>query len=173
MRFALSTNALGAVAPYLMSCKWFDWWGGWCFGYRPIVDVAILLAFLSFPVIEEISPRRSLRVVAGALFAYSLAVQVLGAWVYDVAGWNGRTVWDVKVPGTGGTVTFDEQIAASRYMREQGGEAKARILNIDDVANRERLWSATDSPIIYYLANFSRAYKSRKTTTAQFLVDDG
>ena len=44
---ALSTNALGAVAPYLMSCKWFDWWGGWCFGHRPIVDISVLLAFAS------------------------------------------------------------------------------------------------------------------------------
>lgn len=165
--------ALAAVLLVVVAAKRFDWWGGWCFGYRPIVDVAILLAFLAFPVIESISASRSWQAVFGVLFAYSFAVQVLGAFVYDVAGWNGRTVWDVTPPGTATPVTFHDAATAARYVRERGGKAQPRELNVDFPEGRWRLWSLTDSPLVYYLGNLSESVELRRRATTEFLHDDG
>jgi len=170
---ALRPLAVAAVLSVVVAAKRFDWWGGWCFGYRPIVDVAILLAFLSFPVIERLSTSRRGQVHCGVLFAYSFAVQVLGAFVYDVAGWNGLTVWDVTTPGAATRVTFDDAATAARYVRERGGQAQRRELSVDLPENRGRLWSFSDSPLVYYLGNLSRSAALRKSTTTDFLHDDG
>ena len=165
--------AVAAVLLLGVAAKRFDWWGGWCFGYRPIVDVVILLAFLSFPLLETLSSRRPLQVICGVLFAYSFAIQLLGAFVYDVAAWNARVVWDVKLPGTNHRLSFDDPVAAKRYIQEHGGQPEKRELSVDARENRWRLWSLTDSPTVYFLANFSRAIEARKAATAEFLHDDG
>jgi hypothetical protein len=165
--------AVAALLLLGLAAKWFDWWGGWCFGYRPIVDIAILLGFLSIPVAGAVSTSRVLKPVFVGLCAYSVGVQFLGAFAYDVLGWNGRVVWDVVVPGTNEHRSFDEKVAAGRFVRERGGKAQAHALNVDEPENRGRLWSVTDSPLIYYLMNFSAARQSREKATAEFLLDDG
>jgi len=165
--------AVAAVLSTMVAAKRFDWWGGWCFGYRPIVDVAILLAFLSLPVVESIASSRRWQAVWATLFAYSFAVQLMGAFVYDVAGWNGRTVWDVDPPGTTARLSFDDEATANRYVREKGGQVKAHDLSVDRPENRGRLWSLTDSPLLYYLGDLSRSAELRSIRTAQFLSDDG
>ena len=37
----------------LVAAKWFDWWGGSTYGYRPIVDTAPFLALMMIPVIDR------------------------------------------------------------------------------------------------------------------------
>ena len=37
----------------LVAGKWFDWWGGSTWGYRPIVDTTPFLALLMIPLIER------------------------------------------------------------------------------------------------------------------------
>ena len=165
--------AVAAVALLLLASKWFDWWGGWCFGYRPIVDVAILLAFLSLPVAQAVVESKRLKAAFIGVFAYSVAVQVVGAFAYDVAGWNGRAAWEVPVPGSADRVSFDEQTSADRFVRERGGKVESVVLNIDLPKYRGRLWSWVDSPLVYYVTNFSAARETRKKIIAQFLLDDG
>jgi hypothetical protein len=165
-----------AVAVLLLlglASKWFDWWGGWCFGYRPIVDLVILLAFLSFPVVKAVATSRSGKAVFAALFAYSFSVQILGAFAYDVTGWNGRVAWAVVEPGTTERVTFDSKAEAERFLRERGGKGERQTLNIDVPEHRHRLWSVVDSPLLYYLGNFSAARETRAKVTAEFLRDEG
>jgi hypothetical protein len=164
---------LGAVALFLMSCKWFDWWGGWCFGYRPIVDISVLLAFASLPIVQRVSGSRLLQASFAVLLCWSVGVQTIGAFAYDVEGWNGRLAYDVTLPGTGGRVTFDDKESAVRQVRNQGGHFESRSLNIDAPENRKRLWSLTDSPILYYLGNFSAASENRKKRMEEFLRIDG
>jgi hypothetical protein len=165
--------ALGAVALFLMSCKWFDWWGGWCFGYRPIVDISVLLAFASLPIVDRVRRARLLQAGFAVLLCWSVVVQVIGAIAYDVEGWNGRNVFDVTLPGTGERVTFDDKESAVRQVRDHGGQVESRSLNIDARENRKRLWSVTDSPIFYYLGNFSAASENRKKRMEEFLRIDG
>jgi hypothetical protein len=165
--------ALGAVALFLLSCKWFDWWGGWCFGYRPIVDISVLLAFASLPIVDRVRSARFLQAGFAVLLCWSVIVQVIGAIAYDVEGWNGRNVFDVTLPGTGERITFDDKESAVRQVRDRGGRVESRSLNIDAPENRKRLWSVTDSPIFYYLGNFSAASENRKKRMEEFLRIDG
>ncbi len=164
---------LAAVAMFLMASKWFDWWGGWCFGYRPIVDVTTLLAFLAIPVAEKVRDLAALRWSFAGLFLWSVGVQVLGAYAYDVTGWNGRAVYDVILPADQPKRTFDDSALAASFARERGGRVEPRSLSVDDPIYRSRLWSVTDNPIGYYLLEFSSSRKRREEVRTQFLRHDG
>ena len=72
----------------LVAGKWFDWWGGLTWGYRPIVDAAPFLALLMLPIIDRIVASRPLRVVCGALLVCSVAVQFVGTYSYSLMGWS-------------------------------------------------------------------------------------
>ena len=107
------------------------------------------------------------------LFLWSAGVQALGAYAYDVTGWNGRYVYDVVLPGTNNKATYDDSAQAQRRAGEQGGRVEARALNVDVPAYRYRLWSVGDNPILYYLLNFSEARKRRHLTVEKFLGAEG
>jgi len=165
-----------AVATFLLlvlASKWFDWWGGWCFGYRPIVDVVILLTFLSFPVADLVARKRTLQAVFAVLFVYSFGVQILGAFAYDVSGWNGRTIWEAIPTGQTKGVAFIDQQAAARSIREQGGKLEPKEASVDKPEHRHRLWSVTDSPLVYYFETFSESRAIRLKSIEEFLPDDG
>ena len=66
---ALIPLPLGTVLLILVAGKWFDWWGGLTWGYRPIVDAAPFLALLIVPIIDRIVASRPLRVVCAVLLA--------------------------------------------------------------------------------------------------------
>jgi hypothetical protein len=163
-----------AVAALLLpAAKWFDWWGGWCYGYRPIVDAITLLAFLAIPVVPWIRARRSRWLLCAGLGCWSLGVQVLGAFCYDVSGWNGRPAYDVVGPGPDRRVTYDDLRLAEQQVREHGGRIEPRDQNVDVPLHRHRLWSVTDNPMSYYLTRAGSARTRRLETIAKFLRDEG
>ncbi len=166
---------LAAAALLLLglASKWFDWWGGWCFGYRPIVDLAILLAFLSLPVLGRVASSKVLKRVFAGLFAYSVGVQVLGAVAYDVTGWNNRKVWEVVAPDRTERLSFPDRPTAELFVRDRDGQLETRALNVDMPEYRQRLWSIVDSPIVYYLSNLSSAIESRGKGVSRFIADEG
>jgi hypothetical protein len=164
---------VAALAMFLMASKWFDWWGGWCYGYRPIVDMAILLAFLAIPVAEKVRALPILRWSFAGLFLWSAGVQFLGAYAYDVTGWNGRYVYDVILPGDQPTRTFDAADLAVSFAQERGGRIEPRELSVDSLAHRHRLWSLRDNPISHYWTNLSQARARREKARAQFLREEG
>jgi len=75
---------------WLPGFLWFDWWGGFAYGYRPILDSVPLLALLYLPVLAPILERRAWRAVFVAALAWSVFVQALGAFAYSPAGWNAK-----------------------------------------------------------------------------------
>ena len=74
----------------LVAGKWFDWWGGSTWGYRPIVDITPFLALLMIPVIGQVIANRGLRVLFGALLVWSVAVQFVGSYSYSLIGWTNQ-----------------------------------------------------------------------------------
>lgn len=164
--------SVAAAALLLLSAKWFDWWGGWCFGYRPIVDVVTLLAFLAIPVVPRIRARRSQWLLCAGLCAWSVGVQGLGAFCYDITGWNGRWAYDVVGPGQE-LATYDDPHLAEQHLRERGGQSKPREQSVDAPEYRHRLWSLTDNPISYYLTHAESARRHRAEVIAKFLDEDG
>lgn len=74
---------------WLPAFAWFDWWGGWTYGYRPIVDSAPLLAALCIPALAALR-RPAMRSAFAAAAAWSVFVQILGVTTYAPDGWNAR-----------------------------------------------------------------------------------
>jgi hypothetical protein len=165
--------AIGAILQVLLAAKWFDWWGGWCFGYRVIVDVALPLAFLAFPIVAAINLRPWRQAVFVALLTYSVGVQLVGAYVYDVEGWNARDTWQVMTSDKPEWNTFGERADAERFAEEHGGAVRSVTLNIDKPKYRWRLWSLSDSPLVYYIRHVSEARAKRQKVIDDFLRDNG
>jgi hypothetical protein len=128
---------LAALAILAVHAKFYDWWGGWAFGYRPIVDATVLLAPLAAAALAALTSeqgstaRRRLAWSAFALLvAWSIGVQTLGAFAYDLAGWNGRVVAGVSQ-------------------------------DIDRPEFRHRIWSWRDNPILFYATHFTTSQAER------------
>jgi hypothetical protein len=111
---------------WLPSFLWFDWWGGWTYGYRPIMDSLPLLAVLCLPALDRALEHREWKGMFVVAAAWSLFVQVLGVLAYAPEDWNGRRL------------------------------ASGTPANIDLPEYRARLWSVRDSQIGYLVTNFSR-----------------
>lgn len=110
---------------WLPAFLWFDWWGGWTYGYRPIVDSVPLLAMLCIPALDRILARAAWKAAFAAAAGWSVLVQLLGVLAYAPGDWNGRPL------------------------------ASGVPANIDLPEHRARLWSLRDSQIGYLIANFS------------------
>jgi hypothetical protein len=111
---------------WLPAFLWFDWWGGWTYGYRPIVDSTPLLALLCVPAIDRIAAAPAWKVAFGAAVGWSVLVQLLGVLAYTPDGWNGRAIAE--------------------------GAAAA---DIDLPEYRARLWSLRDSQIGYLITQLA------------------
>lgn len=118
--------AIAVPALWLPAFTWFDWWGGWSYGYRPIVDSAPLLALLCIPAIDRILARTAWRFAFLAAVVWSIFVQFLGVLAYKPSDWNGRPI------GPGGTAA-----------------------NIDLPEHRARLWSLRDWQIGFLMAKLA------------------
>ena len=122
-----------SLALWLPAFVWFDWWGGWTYGYRPIVDSTPFLALLCIPVLDAVLDRRAWRLAFSLALAWSLIVQLAGAFLYTPWGWNARLL-----------------------------DADGTRADIDQPLYRHRLWSFSDWQILYFLANAEAARADRK-----------
>lgn len=128
---------LAVPALWTPAFLWFDWWGGWAYGYRPIVDSAPLLAVLCLPALGWILDRPVWRAVFVVSIAWSVFVQGLGVFVFSPLGWNARVI-----------------------------DADGTRADIDQSAYRNRLWSFRDWQIGYLIANFRQARAERQLVTS-------
>ena len=161
------------LALWLVVARWSGWTGGWCYGYRLVVDSAIFLAFLAIPVAEEIRKRRVLLAVVAALALWSVSVQALGAWVYDVRGWNGRSGYQPDGASVSDASYFVTQEEAEAYCRQRGCGYRPVDMDVDKRRFRARLWNVRDSQILYYLGNIKKSRTYRQVYVRQFLNSEG
>jgi hypothetical protein len=170
---ALRPIAIAGVAMCLMVARWYGWWGGWCYGYRLLVDAVVLLAFLAIPIVESIRRRRVLAAICVVCLTWSVFVQAIGAFAYDVTGWNGRMLAAVQVPGQERPTLFVDRAEANRRAAAVGGTVEVVSANVDYVRFRPRLWALRDSPIFYYLENFWQARRMKQFLQRSFLREQG
>ena len=155
----------------LVAARWFDWWGGWCYGYRPIVDTTPLLAVLLALVIDGVLRARWSRIAFAALLIWSIGVQFVGAYAYDVVGWNNRVIaYQVhRDDGTSLTLPAD-QADAGQIAEEYPGASVLEVqANIDARRYRSRLWSVADNPILFYVVNLRKSRENRLLLTHRAL----
>jgi hypothetical protein len=158
-RYAVLWPLAASMAVLLViAFKWFDWWGGWCYGPRPIVDTMPFFALMLIPVIGWICRHKAALVVFLALAAWSAGVQALGVLTYDMFGWNKRAIAEVYVAGQSRPLIATNK----RELEDLGRRYTILRVNevgqdIDDPPNRHRLWSLSDNQILFYLENFDEA----------------
>jgi hypothetical protein len=154
---------LGAYAVLTMTvqCKWFDWWGGHAYGYRPWLDAVPYLVLLLLPVSDDLTRTAFRRVLSGVVVAWSMFVQALGAWTYD-RSWNTRPIYVVRLPNVTKTVGFFEQEDARRFAdAERGHYLGPASCDIDLPYCRYRLWSLADNIILYHLTHLKKTRQGR------------
>jgi hypothetical protein len=138
----------------LVQSKWFDWWGGWAYGYRPWLEAVPMLIVCMIPVIERACARPWSAALLGLALGWSVFVQGLGAFAYDKY-WNARDLYAVVKP-TNGRSFFETEPEARRFAAQSGGEyAGLFSCNIDFPECRYRLWSFDESIISFYLQRWS------------------
>ena len=146
----------GVALTILVAGKWFDWIGGATWGYRPIVDVTPFLALLMVPIIERIVANRGTRVLFGALLAWSVAAQFVGAYAYSGTGWidqwrehddpDRASVWSWQRPQIGYHVAhFGAERALKREVMAQYVNARNPIINVRDLQPR---FEASDDQVL-------------------------
>jgi hypothetical protein len=157
----------------LVPAGWFSWWGGWSFGYRLIVDTMPLLVLFLLPVLDRVCTGRWTRAVFAVFLGWSVAVQVVGAFAYDVTGWNARVAgYEVRLPGEPQPRVVAERAEAERLAQAHGGTVGDEVtLDVDAREHRHRLWSLRDSPLVYYLGRFREARRAKRELIRVWLAD--
>jgi hypothetical protein len=158
---SLRALGLAAFTAMALQCKWFDWWGGHAYGYRPWLDVMPFLVLLLLPVLDELTRTRLRRALYGVAFAWSASVQALGAWTYEQS-WNRRAFHVVRLPDDPNPVVLLEEDEARDLVEASGGSYVGPVnCDIDQAICRYRLWSLSDNIIGYYLGHFGEAHRRR------------
>jgi hypothetical protein len=161
--------AVAVVAVLLVESKHFDWWSGWAYGYRHIADLTPLLAVLIAPVLARLEGRGFWKGVFVAATAYSVAVQVLGAFTYDALGWNRRAAYWVEGGGAASDRRTFDPAEAQAWAAETGGSVRIEYWDVDDPRFRGRLWSLRDSEILYYATDVAERRRQQRRMSDFFV----
>jgi len=86
------------LADLVVAAKWFDWWGGWSYGPRPLIQTGVFLTLLMIPVIARVARTRWMGGAFAALLLYSVSVQALGAWSYQAGLWDNKNQMNIEKP---------------------------------------------------------------------------
>ncbi|MBK9518646.1 MAG: hypothetical protein IPO09_15095 [Anaeromyxobacter sp.] len=152
---------VAAAAALVVEAGWFDWWGGWSYGWRRLCDLGPALALLLVPLAGWLGatwPRRALLL---ALTGWAVLLQGAGAFAYDLTGWNARRAWRIERPG-GEEVRLLDPAEATRAVAAGGRVRLVEHLDVDAPAHRHRLWSLADSQPVHTLAGFGVLRRSRR-----------
>lgn len=164
---ALRPLTVAAAGVALAQAKWFDWWGGWSYGYRPLVDLSAPLALFAIPLAAWVLARRVRVAALSALVAWSVLVQLLGAVAYDLEGWNARAGYRVAL-ASGSVVDVDASAAPG--LIERGGRVLEKVsMDVDEPRYRARLWSLSDNQIGYYAAGLPEALSVKAASSRNWL----
>ena len=158
---------IAALAMITMTFKWYSWWGGWTFGYRLVVDAMPLLTLMLIPGMKYISGKKWISAVFTATLVWSIGVQAIGAFAYDLSGWNNRPFYEVSIDNKHIRIPVDYAAKAhliERLREKYGSNLTARKVsgNIDLTENKYRLMSLVDNPISYYLTHFRESRLRKK-----------
>jgi hypothetical protein len=161
---------IAMFAIWLVEFGHFDWWGGWSFGYRHLVDTMPFMMLPLVLVIPQLARRRVLALVFGLALVWSLAVQALGAWTYDLA-WNNRFALEVCLPDGTERYIFADAATPMNWPPEPGSRMVAVFTDIDFPKYRHRLWSWQDSQLVYY-ATHAREARARRRAMVELACQE-
>lgn len=179
----------------LVAAAWADWWGGWCFGPRPLWDTAPTLVMLTVPALHFIAVGnkqlglRALWVVfAGVLVVFSVWVQWVGVEAYEPLAWNRLPQYEVlhtqcmpqTASGRCGMGSLEVWVGLKVAAHSQGYKAlvnegatleTASTSDIDSAEHRWRLWDWSAYPPAFLHKNFE-VMSWRQQDEARYAAED-
>jgi len=167
-RYAVLRPLTLAVAALLaVHAKWSVWWGGDCYGYRVIADVAPALVLFLVPVASWVMERRALAGLFLAACGWAILLQGLGAWAYDVE-WNEPLSYVVVSPAGSVSLTSPQE---ARALAKATGATKVYTEECS-LASRchGRLWSITESQPVFYFTHFWEARRALVEQTESMIA---
>jgi hypothetical protein len=78
------------LALLLINAQWWQWYGGWSYGYRMLADAAPALCLALLPILELAARSRGGRIAFVCCALAALAIHLSGAYSYDAS-------WDMNV----------------------------------------------------------------------------
>ena len=164
----LTVVALLLIAMY---AKYFDWHSGWSFGSRYTTDILPMLAVCSVAIAKPLARNKRWKILFGLALAWSLFVQVLGAFAYNMVGWNNRPGY-VLVDASGQAVQLlIDHETAQLQAKVAGHQIRTVGMNVDLKPFRHRLWSICDSQLMYYVTHFSAARNKKLRDARRWLME--
>ncbi len=160
---------VGAGLVLCVDVAWFDWWGGWSYGWRRLVDLAPVLVLMLVPVIPALNRFRWGRLLFGAAVAWAVLLQFVGAFAYSEDAWDARRAWRVTRP-SGEEVLLLEESAAQDEVAAGVLRVEPLALDVDLPQHRARLWSLGGGPIPYYLSRFPEARRARERSVERWIA---
>jgi hypothetical protein len=154
--------ALAAIPLVLTYAKWSNWWGGWCYGPRLLIDLLPIACLLLAPALAGARARPWLSAAFVVCLGVSAFNAALGALAYDLFGWDAREAYAVVDPGTRAADLYFEKAKALAAAERSDRELQVLHMDIDKPAFRHRLWSVRDSPLAFYLEHFEEARARRQ-----------
>ncbi|HKP56438.1 MAG TPA: hypothetical protein VJV78_06955 [Polyangiales bacterium] len=169
---ALRPFTIAAGAMMLLQSKWFDWWGGWAYGYRPWLEATPVLALCLMPVVPIIMRRHWSAALFALALGWSVFVQGLGALAYDKY-WNARSLFRVDTTVDMHSepqffVTEDEARSYADSHPETATYVGPFGCNIDFRECRYRLWSIEDNVIAFYMGERFEVSRANRTHLGWF-----
>jgi len=159
---ALRPLCVASVLVLCIDAKFFGWWGGWSYGYRLALDVAVFLSLMLVPMVGSLHRNRVVCGLFAAALLWSVGVQIIGVTAYDLGGWDNRKASVVVRSGGLEPVIVLEQGKVDEMRRDPAFvDAVELTLDVDLPNYRSRLWSIYDSPLVYYATHFRSARESR------------
>ena len=153
----------------VMYAKYFDWHSGWSFGSRYTTDLLPMLTICSAAVARHIARKRHWLVLFVLALSWSVFVQILGAFAYNVVGWNNRPGYLLMNAAGQPVQLVVEHELAKRLANVQGLGIRTVRMNVDLKPFRNRLWSLSDSQLVYYATHFREARQTKIRNAGRWL----
>jgi hypothetical protein len=154
--------SIGILGVWSIQFQFFDWWGGWSFAYRHLVDTVTLLILFLIPAFPWIFAHRAAKWTFWGLLSYSLAVQVLGVWCFDINGWNAREGFWLRSETDDARLLIEDPTHSDNWPPPAGTEIEVVDMDVDFPPYRHRLWSFRDSQLVYYAMHSAQARARRQ-----------
>jgi hypothetical protein len=159
---------LGLAALWGTAFKWFDWWGGTAYGYRPLVDTMPFLCLLLAPLLNWGHARnKKLFPALLGLLIPSVLVQILGAFTFTSA-WDSRPAYAVAhADPERPEILVPSSRAVKHYLALHDDVVRVREVNADFDLHEQRMWSFQENPIYYFLTHFNESRAQRRAAIGQ------
>ena len=189
---ALFPMVFSLILYITLAALWFDPYGGWTYGPKPLADMMPFISLLLIPILQIIccyaeilvkdkrNPENSIPqskqtklfgsisiLVLFIFLFYSIWAQYIGAFAYNPKDCNAKKFFELKctyyIKGKSEQIsTYYPDFETAQKSFSTKCEVFETICDINLPIHRSRLWNWEDNIILYYWNNFDTSRSNKK-----------